>query len=195
MEKVIEKQSLGRYYLQTFANGIKRFTQSKWMVAIVNGFIAVMPIIITASIFTLLSALPEMVMTIIWQKEGPTAWKDHIDYATFEQYQAWAKAISNWSMGIIGLLATAAIAKNLAVELNNKLPFERRMNETAIFFAAICNWIYSWYWWRMKSSIAWPHGSCNFCWWFSSTRYFTWYYHRFNITLCILYFVQKKLND
>ena len=41
-------------------------------------------------------------------------------------------------MGIIGLLATAAIAKNLAVELNNKLPFERRMNETAIFFAAIC---------------------------------------------------------
>ncbi len=138
MEKVIEKQSLGRYYLQTFANGIKRFTQSKWMVAIVNGFIAVMPIIITASIFTLLSALPEMVMTIIWQKEGPTAWKDHIDYAMFEQYQAWAGAISNWSMGIIGLLATAAIAKNLAVELNNKLPFERRMNETAIFFAAIC---------------------------------------------------------
>ncbi|MDE7433653.1 MAG: hypothetical protein K2M43_00655 [Mycoplasmoidaceae bacterium] len=40
-------------------------------------------------------------------------------------------------MGIIGMFATAAIARNLAVELNNKLPFERRMNETMVFFAAI----------------------------------------------------------
>ncbi len=133
-----EKQTFGKYYLQAFANGIKRFTQSKWMVAVVNGFIAVMPIIITASIFTLLGALPEMILTIIWQSEGPTAWKEHINYAMFSDYQGWASAISNWSMGIIGMLATAAIAKNLAVELNNKLPFERRMNETVIFFAAIC---------------------------------------------------------
>ncbi len=133
-----EKHTFGKYYLQTFANGIKRFTQSKWMVAVVNGFIAVMPIIITASIFTLLGALPEMILTIIWQSEGPTAWKEHINYAMFSDYQGWASAISNWSMGIIGMLATAAIAKNLAVELNNKLPFERRMNETVIFFAAIC---------------------------------------------------------
>lgn len=128
-----EKQSFGKYYLTAFANGIKRFTQSKWMVAIVNGFIAVMPIIITASIFTLLSALPEMVMTVAWGKD----WKDHINYEAFSQYQTWASVISNWSMGIIGMFATAAIARNLAVELNNKLPFERRMNENMVFFAAI----------------------------------------------------------
>lgn len=44
-------------------------------------------------------------------KEGPTAWQGHINYAAFQEYQTWAGAISNWSMGILGMLATAAIVE------------------------------------------------------------------------------------
>lgn len=52
--------TFSRYYLQGFANGVKKVTQSTPMIAIVNAFISVMSIIIAASIFTLIGALPEM---------------------------------------------------------------------------------------------------------------------------------------
>ncbi|AIV03839.1 hypothetical protein MGM1_4740 [Candidatus Malacoplasma girerdii] len=41
--------TFSRYYLQGFANGVKKVTQSTPMIAIVNAFISVMPIIIAAS--------------------------------------------------------------------------------------------------------------------------------------------------
>ncbi len=130
MEKQVEKQQMtfGRYYLQGFANGIKKFTQSTPMVAIVNAFISAMPIIIAASIFTLIGALPEMFAKL----SNPDFKADWLTVL-----QDWTGVISNWSMGILGVFVTAALARNMIIALNQKLPLARRVNEQTVFFAAI----------------------------------------------------------
>ena len=138
-----EHVSLGKYHLNNFANGIKKFTNSTPMVSIVNAFIAMMPIIIAASIFTLLAALPEMFIKVFDQSLSSTkAWEDWLkSHDAFNQYQTWANTISNWSMGLLGMLVTAMIARNMGEQLNNKLPMARKMNLNTIFIAGISCYI------------------------------------------------------
>ncbi|MCF0227426.1 MAG: PTS sugar transporter subunit IIC, partial [Malacoplasma sp.] len=134
-----EQISLGKYHLTNFANGIKKITNSTPMVSIVNAFIAMMPIIIAASIFTLLAALPEMVIKVTDSAlSTESGWADWLKANPgFGEYQTWAAVISNWSMGLLGMLVTAMIARNMGEQLNNKLPMARKMNLNTIFIAGI----------------------------------------------------------
>ena len=151
-EKNLESVSTTKYYFTKVATGIKKFTQTMCMKSIVNGFISAMPVIIVASIFTLLTALPEMVMSVMYSGQtvdvvinGTLETISKMDwfkmYTAFGDFQYWGGNISNWSMGVLGVYVTVAISRNMGVFLNEKLPFERRINEMTLIFAAISTYL------------------------------------------------------
>lgn len=160
MSETIQQQaktmSTGKYYMTKVADGIKGFTQTMCMKSIVNGFIAVMPVIIVASIFTLLVALPEMVMSVAlsdvmianpdWgivpgAAQSISMMEYYKRFTEFGTFQYWGQNISNWSMGVLGVFVTASISKNMGAALNEKLPMERRINELTLIFAAISTYL------------------------------------------------------
>ncbi len=130
-----KNMSIGKYYINVFVKGVKKFTSTLCMTSIINGFISVMPVIIVASIVTLIVALPQMVMSVVY---GSAGIPDYIANNTaYTGFQDWGGIITNWSMGILGIFVTASISKNMISTLNGRLSFDRKVNETMVFFAAI----------------------------------------------------------
>lgn len=133
-----EVMSTGKYYLSCFAGAIKRFTETLCMKSIVNGFIAVMPVIIVASIFTLLTSLPDMIIHVAMSTEKADAITNSEGFQIFAK---WGSNINNWSMGIVGMFVTVSISKQMGSALNERLPLDRRINELTLMFAAISTYI------------------------------------------------------
>ncbi|MFR7798447.1 MAG: PTS transporter subunit EIIC [Collinsella sp.] len=93
---------------QPFFNAIAR---NKYLKAIRDGFISVIPIIIFSSIFCLVASVPN-----IWG----FYWPDDINNALWKCY--------NYSMGILAIACAATTAKHFADAQNRDLPKNNQIN-------------------------------------------------------------------
>ena len=113
MEKLIALIEKGK----PFFNAIAR---NKYLKAIRDGFISVMPIIIVSSIFLLVSAVPN-----VWG----FYWPAEINDVLMKAY--------NYSMGIVALCATATTAKHFCDAQNRDLPKSNQINFISVMIASI----------------------------------------------------------
>lgn len=113
MEKLIALIEKGK----PFFNAIAR---NKYLKAIRDGFISVMPIIIVASIFLLVSAVPN-----VWG----FYWPAEINDVLMKAY--------NYSMGIVALCAAATTAKHFCDAQNRDLPKSNQINFISVMIASV----------------------------------------------------------
>ena len=113
MEKLIALIEKGK----PFFNAIAR---NKYLKAIRDGFISVMPIIIVSSIFLLVSAVPN-----VWGFYWPAEINDVL-----------MKAYS-YSMGIVALCAAATTAKHFCDAQNRDLPKSNQINFISVMIASV----------------------------------------------------------
>ena len=106
---------------QPFFNAIAR---NKYLKAIRDGFISVIPIIIFSSIFCLVASVPN-----IWG----FYWPDDINNALWKCY--------NYSMGILAIACAATTAKHFADAQNRDLPKNNQINFISCMCAAIIGFL------------------------------------------------------
>lgn len=106
---------------QPFFNAVAR---NKYLKAIRDGFISVIPIIIFSSIFCLIAAVPN-----IWG----FYWPEDIDGALWKCY--------NYSMGVVGLACAGTTAKHFCDAQNRDLPKNNQINFLSMMFAAIIGFL------------------------------------------------------
>lgn len=113
MEKLIALIEKGK----PFFNAIAR---NKYLKAIRDGFISVMPIIIVWGIFLLVSAVPN-----VWG----FYWPAEINDVLMKAY--------NYSMGIVALCAAATTAKHFCDAQNRDLPKSNQINFISVMIASV----------------------------------------------------------
>ncbi len=106
---------------QPFFNAIAR---NKYLKAIRDGFISIIPIIIFSSIFCLVASVPN-----IWG----FYWPDDINNALWKCY--------NYSMGILAIACAATTAKHFADAQNRDLPKNNQINFISCMCAAIIGFL------------------------------------------------------
>lgn len=117
MEQLIALIERGKPFFDAVA-------RNKYLKAIRDGFISVMPIIIFSSLFLLVADLPSM-----W---GFT-WPDEVQAFLMRPY--------NYSMGIVGLLVAATTAKHFTDALNRDMPTTNQINSVSTMLAAVVGFL------------------------------------------------------
>lgn len=97
----------------------KKIAANKYLGAIRDGFIALMPIIIFSSLFILVANVPN-----IWG----FYWSDNIVGALNKAY--------DFSMGVLALMAAGTVARSLSQTLNLELPKGNQVPVTSVMFAS-----------------------------------------------------------
>ncbi|BAL62896.1 PTS system, cellobiose-specific IIC component (plasmid) [Melissococcus plutonius DAT561] len=98
----------------------EKISRNRYLSAIRDGFLTAMPAILFASIFIMLSAIPEVV-----------------GFGWPEKISNWLGKIYNYSMGIVGLLVAATTARSLAGSMNRQLSGHNKINEVSVMLASI----------------------------------------------------------
>lgn len=113
MEKLIKMVEKMKPFFEKVSNNI-------YLRAIRDGFVSCIPVILFSSLFILVACVPEI-----------------FDYK-------WPKAIStvlwqayNYSMGMLGILMVATIAKSLTDSINTKMPKLRQINDVSVMIVSI----------------------------------------------------------
>ena len=117
MERLIALIEKGK----PFFNAIAR---NKYLKAIRDGFISVMPIIIVSSVFLLVSAVPN-----VWG----FYWPAEINDVLMKAY--------NYSMGIVGICAAATTAKHFCDAQNRDLPKNNQINFISVMIASLIGFL------------------------------------------------------
>ena len=117
MNKIIEQIEKRQPLFQKISRNI-------YLMAVKDGFLNAMPVILFSSIFILIAALPEVFGVVL-----PVVLSD------------WLWKIYDYSMGIIGLLVAATTARNLAGSMNRSMPKGKVINETSVILAAIVSFL------------------------------------------------------
>ncbi|WDF82358.1 lactose/cellobiose PTS transporter subunit IIB [Lacticaseibacillus pabuli] len=97
----------------------RKVSANIYLMAVRDGFISLMPIIIFSSLFLLVSAVPN-----IWGFYWPTNVNDSL------------MKVYNFSMGVLSLMATANVARALSKSLNLRLPKINQVPVQAVMFGA-----------------------------------------------------------
>ncbi len=113
MERLIALVEKGKPFFDAVA-------RNKYLKAIRDGFISVMPIIIFSSLFLLIADIP-----VLWGYE----WPPEINAFLMKPY--------NYSMGIVGLLVAATTAKHFTDALNRSMPKTNQINSVSTMLAAV----------------------------------------------------------
>ncbi len=98
----------------------EKISNNPYLRAIRDGFISCIPVILFSSIFMLIAYVPNIFGFY---------WDAGIEAVLMKAY--------NYSMGILGLLMSATIAKSLTDNFNNKLPATRKINVTSTMIVAV----------------------------------------------------------
>ena len=113
MDKLIKMVETMKPFFEKVSNNI-------YLRAIRDGFVSCIPVILFSSLFILVACVPEI-----------------FDYK-------WPKAIStvlwqayNYSMGMLGILMVATIAKSLTDSINTKMPKLRQINDVSVMIVSI----------------------------------------------------------
>lgn len=119
-----EKFLLAKKSIKKIQTGLEKFSNNILVKSLTAGFVAAMPIIIVSSIFMLTMAIPE-----IFKLEVPI------------HYQRFANRIYTFTFGLLGMVVTGNITRELASELNPRLSFDKKINEASIMVAGMCAFI------------------------------------------------------
>lgn len=102
----------------------QKFSNNPYLRAIRDGFISLIPVILFSSIFLLVGFVPNIFGFY---------WPDNIIGSLLRAYE--------YSMGILGLLMSATIAKSLTENFNGKMPKTRQINMVSVMVAAIIGFL------------------------------------------------------
>lgn len=102
-----------------------KISKNNYLMAIKDGFIAVMPIVMFASLMLLISSLPPLF--------GVKLPQDLND---------WLSKVYNFTMGVLALMVAGTTAKNLADNFNHKMPAGKAINPTSTMLASMCGFLF-----------------------------------------------------
>ena len=113
MEKLIKM-------VETLKPMFEKVSNNIYLRAIRDGFVSCIPVILFSSLFILVACVPE-IFDYKWPKSISTV-----------LWQAY-----NYSMGILGILMVATIAKSLTDSINTKMPKLRQINDVSVMIVSI----------------------------------------------------------
>lgn len=102
----------------------EKISNNPYLRAIRDGFISLIPIILFSSVFLLVAYVPNIFNFY---------WSSGVEATLMKAYNA--------SMGILGLMMSATVAKSLTDNFNNKLPKTNQINNTSTMLAAFIGFI------------------------------------------------------
>ncbi|WP_340371507.1 PTS lactose transporter subunit IIBC [Peribacillus sp. FSL E2-0218] len=117
MNGVIKQIEKGKPFFEKISRNI-------YLGAIRDGFLAAMPVILFASMFILVAAVPEV-----------------FGYTWPENVSTWLWKVYNYSMGIVGLLVSATTARSLSESVNRRMPKNQYINSTSTMLASIVGFL------------------------------------------------------
>ncbi|EEI86083.1 putative PTS system, lactose-specific IIC component [Anaerococcus lactolyticus ATCC 51172] len=103
----------------------ERLSRNKYMVAIKDGFMETMPIVIFSSIFLLVAYIPN-IFGFYWSKE--------MEAILTKPYAL--------SMGLLGLVMSITTAKHFTSGLNREMPIDNQINATSVMFASLVSFMF-----------------------------------------------------
>ncbi|SHK54049.1 PTS system lactose-specific IIB component, Lac family /PTS system lactose-specific IIC component, Lac family [Selenomonas ruminantium] len=113
MEKLIKMVETMKPFFEKVSNNI-------YLRAIRDGFVSCIPVILFSSLFILVACVPEIF---------DYKWPEKISAVLWQAY--------NYSMGMLGILMVATIAKSLTDSLNTKMPKLRQINDVSVMIVSI----------------------------------------------------------
>lgn len=117
MNGIIKQIEKGKPFFEKISRNI-------YLGAIRDGFLAAMPVILFASIFILIAAVPEV-----------------LGFAFPESVSKWLWKVYNYSMGVVGLIVSATTARCLSESMNRKMPKNKVINSTSVMLAAVVGFL------------------------------------------------------
>jgi PTS system lactose-specific IIC component len=102
----------------------EKISRNIYLGAIRDGFLSAMPVILFASLFILVAAVPEVF---------GFAWPEHVSN--------WLWKVYNYSMGVVGLIVSATTARCLSESVNRRMPEGKVINSTSAMLASIVGFL------------------------------------------------------
>lgn len=122
MESIVKFLEKGQPYFDKVSKNI-------YLQAIKDGFLAAMPIILSSSVFLLISTLPGVVATV-GGFTLPDWW--NVDVVNF------CNKVYNFTMGVVGIMVAGTTASALTGSKNRRMPAGKAINATSTMVAAMC---------------------------------------------------------
>lgn len=117
MEKIVN-------FIEKREGSFEKISKNNYMMAIKDGFIATMPLVMFSSLL--------MIIIMIPKNFGITLPQGAID---------WMNRIYSLTMGVIGMIVAGTVAKSLAGNFNRFMKNGKFINETSAMIAAICSYL------------------------------------------------------
>lgn len=102
----------------------EKISRNIYLGSIRDGFLSAMPVILFASHFILVAAVPEVF---------GFAWPEHVSN--------WLWKVYNYSMGVVGLIVSATTARCLSESVNRRMPEGKVINSTSVMLASIVGFL------------------------------------------------------
>ena len=98
----------------------EKISRNKYMVAIKDGFMETMPVVVFSSLFLLIAYIPN-IFGFYWS----------------ENVETWLTKPYAYSMGLLGLIMSITTAKHFTAGLNRELPIDTQLNTVSVMFASL----------------------------------------------------------
>lgn len=108
-------------YLERHQKFFDKFAKNIYLVAIKDGFLSNMPIVLSSSLFLLLSTLPAYV--------GIELPQDVLDF--FNKFYT-------YTMGVLGIMVAGTTARSLTGSINRRMPAGKVISDTSTMVTAMC---------------------------------------------------------
>ncbi len=102
----------------------EKISNNNYMMAIKDGFIAVMPLVLFSSFLLLIVTMPKT-----------------FGFEIHSIILGWLQKVYSLTMGMIGLVVAGTVAKHLALNFNRTMPAGKVINGTSTLIAAICSFL------------------------------------------------------
>lgn len=118
--------------MESIVKGIEKITptfekisRNKYMVAIKDGFMETMPVVVFSSLFLLVAYIPN-IFGFYWS----------------EGVEAFLTKPYAYSMGLLGLIMSITTAKHFTSGLNRELPIDTQLNTVSVMFASLVGFMF-----------------------------------------------------
>lgn len=102
-----------------------KISKNNYLMAIKDGFIAVMPLVMFASLMLLISSIPPL-----FGVQLPA------------DLTAWLGKVYNFTMGVLALMVAGTTARHLTENLNHSMPEGKAINSTSTMIASMCGFLF-----------------------------------------------------
>lgn len=103
----------------------EKISRNKYMVAIKDGFMETMPVVVFSSLFLLIAYIPN-IFGFYWA----------------ENVETWLTKPYAYSMGLLGLIMSITTAKHFTAGLNRELPIDTQLNTVSVMFASLVGFMF-----------------------------------------------------